>query len=99
MRVIWSTEATNDLEKIWSYLARNASVQRADEQAIRIVEVCRTLSEWPRSGRARDEILPALRSVVAEPYVVFYRVGVAAVEIARVIDGRRDVKAVLGERS
>jgi toxin ParE1/3/4 len=98
LRVVWSTEANNDLEQIWTYLARNASVERADYQAARIVEACGLLSEWPRSGRARDEVVPGLRSVAAEPYVVFYRTGDARVEIVRVLDGRRDIEAVLGRK-
>ena len=97
MRVVWSTEASSDLEKIWTYLAQNASVERADDQVAKIVETGRMLAEWPRSGRARDEVVTGLRSVVNEPYVIFYRIGAAAVEIFRVLDGRRDIKAVLSD--
>jgi toxin ParE1/3/4 len=45
--------------------------------------------------RARDAILPGLRTVAAAPYVVFYRVSDNAVQIIRVLDGRRDIDAIL----
>jgi toxin ParE1/3/4 len=38
-----------------------------------------------------------LRSVAVEPHVIFYRVTRSAVEIVRVLHGRRDVEAVFAE--
>ena len=99
MRVVWSFDANNDIEQIWTYLAQNASVDRADRQIIKIVEACRLVSDWPRSGSPRDNIIPGMRSIAAEPYVIFYRVGDEAVQIVRVLDGRRDIEAVLNETS
>lgn len=48
--------------------------------------------------RARDEILPGLRSVVVHPYTVFYRVRDDTVEIVRVLHERRDFAAVFGKK-
>ena len=98
MRVVWSIDANNDIEQIWTYFAQNASVDRADSQIIKIVEACRLLSDWPRSGRPRDNIIPGMRSISAEPYVIFYRVGSDVVQVVRVLDGRRDIEAVLNEK-
>jgi len=49
-------------------------------------------------GRARDEVRPGLRSVVANPHVIFYRVTADEIaQIVRVIDGRRDIDAVFDD--
>ena len=53
------------------------------------------LEDYPFGGRSRDEVRPGLRSVVASPYVVFYRVIDGAAEIVRVLDGRQDIEAIL----
>ena len=95
MRIAWSTEANKDLAQIWNYLAREASVARADDQIRKIEAACRVLSDWPMAGQARDAIMPGLRAVVAAPYVVFYRIDGGAVQIIRVLDGRRDIDAIL----
>jgi plasmid stabilization system protein ParE len=49
-------------------------------------------------GRARDDLLPGVLSIVVHPTVVFYRVGRGTIDIVRVIDGRRNL-AALFERS
>jgi toxin ParE1/3/4 len=95
LRIVWSTDANDDLAQIWNYLAREASVARADDQINKIESACRVLSDWPLAGRARDAILPGLRTVAAPPFVVFYRVSDNAVQIIRVLDGRRDIDAIL----
>ena len=97
MQIVWSPAANDDLEQIWTYIAQEASAKRADDQVIKIVEICRSLSDWPHSGRARDDITPGVRSIAVAPYVLFYRIGSEAVEIVRVLDGRRDIEAILNE--
>lgn len=95
MRIVWSTAAYDDLEHIWNYLAQVASIARADDQIVKIETACRKLSEFPLVGRSRDALIPGLRTIVAAPYVVFYRNDEAVVEIIRVLDGRRDIDAIL----
>jgi toxin ParE1/3/4 len=82
----------------WDYYAQAASRQTADNIVRRIAQACEPLEQHPYVGRARDEIRPGLRSVIAGPHVVFYRAGSdRTVEIVRVIDGRRDIDAVFDE--
>lgn len=98
MRLIWSPEAEKDLEGIWSYLAQQSSIARADARAGMIIAACDRLSEWPMSGRRRDNIRPGLRSVPVVPDVIFYRVAAQCVEIVRIIDGRRDIEAEFADK-
>jgi toxin ParE1/3/4 len=92
--VDWSPEAEQDLLAIWNYVAREASPGAADEQLRSLDRACEALAQWPHSGRARDELFRGVRSIAVEAYVVFYRVGNSAIEIVRVLHGRRDVDAI-----
>jgi toxin ParE1/3/4 len=96
--VIWSTEAQADLSDIWNYYAHAASPRTADNIVRRIAAATEQLVQSPYAGRARGEIRAGLRSVVASPHVVFYRVAAdLTAEIVRVLDGRRDIDAVFDE--
>jgi toxin ParE1/3/4 len=44
-------------------------------------------------------MLPGVRSMPVHPYVVFYRVRNEAVEIVRVIHGRRDIGTIFAKAS
>jgi toxin ParE1/3/4 len=97
--IFWSPKAEEDLIEIWTYLARESSDQVADDQLNHIERACATLEMLPYSGRPRDNLLPGVRSMLVHPYVVFYRVRNEAVEIIRVIHGRRDIGAIFAKAS
>ena len=92
--VDWSPEAEQDLLAIWSYVAREASPDVADEQLRSLDRACEALAQWPHSRRGHDELFRGVRSVAVEAYVVFYRMGDSTIEIIRVLHGRRDVDAI-----
>ena len=48
---------------------------------------------YPSSGPLRDDIAPGIRHLVIGEYLTFYRVGEDAVEILRVLHGRREIEA------
>jgi toxin ParE1/3/4 len=95
--VHWALEAVTDLSDIWDYYAGVAGPPAANAIVGKIRDVCRVLDDHPLAGRARDEIRPGLRCMVASPHIVFYRVIDDAVEIVRVIDGRRDIDEIFDE--
>jgi plasmid stabilization system protein ParE len=45
--------------------------------------------------RSRAALIPGLRTVMTAPHMIFYRYSDAVVEIVRVLDGRRDIDAIL----
>lgn len=51
------------------------------------------LTLHPRSGAPRDDILPGIRHLVVGEYLTFYRIGDNAIDILRVLHGRRRIKA------
>jgi toxin ParE1/3/4 len=95
--VIWSSDAQTDLVEIWSYYVAVAGRDAANRILGEIVEACRILEDHPLAGRARDEIWPSLRSIVARPYVIFYRAPEGVPEIVRVLDGRRDIDEIFAD--
>jgi toxin ParE1/3/4 len=89
-----SPEADEDLVEIWGYLAREASERVADRQLHDIDTAFERLKAWPYSGRKRDELPAGMRSAPIHPYVVFHRIRGDAVEIVRVLHGRRDIASI-----
>jgi toxin ParE1/3/4 len=93
-RVIWSPAAEQDLVDIWAYYARVASPEIADRLLREIDQVGTALTEHPLSSRDRGALMPGLRSALARPQVIFFRIKDDDVEIARVLHGRRDFPAI-----
>jgi toxin ParE1/3/4 len=80
---------------IWRYFAQVGSADVADGILRDINRVSQRLGRHPFMGRPRDELVTGLRSVLAHPHIVFYRVFDQTVEIARVLHQRRDLLAAL----
>jgi toxin ParE1/3/4 len=87
-----SALAEHDLEEIWSYVAKDASLATADRLIDAIFDRFELLVEQPRMGRHRPEFVEGVRSFVVERYVIYYRHD-ADVLIARILHGRRDQTA------
>lgn len=93
-QIDWSPEADADLLEIWRWGASRFSPDTADTHLRDIDQAARRLTEAPYSGKARDDLLPGIRSVVVYPTVVFYRIRYQTIEIVRVVDGRRNLAAI-----
>jgi toxin ParE1/3/4 len=96
-RLIWSPAAKRDLRDIWRYFAEAASIDIADRLLRDIVQAGERVRRRPLAWRARDEIVPGLRSILVPPYVLFYRPIVGVVEVVRVLHQRRNLAAVLSK--
>jgi len=95
--IIWSPEAEADLAHIWNYYREVAGIGVAESRVRAIGEACLVLDQHPLAGRKRDEIRPELRSFVASPHVIFYRVIGDSTQIIRVLDGRRDIEEIFAD--
>jgi toxin ParE1/3/4 len=85
-----SAEARSDLDEVWLHIANDNS-DAADKYIRAIVSRFAMLASMPHLGRARPELSPGLRSFVVGHHVIFYRLFDGGVEVARVLDGVRDL--------
>ena len=92
--IIWSPEATDDIDHLWDYYADVAGNSAADKILREIAKVVATIDDFPFAGRSRDEIRAGLRSLSAGPQIVFYRLRDERPEIVRVLDGRQDIDEI-----
>ncbi|MEI9427863.1 MULTISPECIES: type II toxin-antitoxin system RelE/ParE family toxin [unclassified Mesorhizobium] len=85
-------QATVDLESIGDYIASHDP-----RAAVRLVDALERrwdlLTLHPFSGAPRDDIAPGIRHLIVGEYLTLYRVGGDAIEILRVLHGRRNIEA------
>ncbi|HEV2817209.1 MAG TPA: type II toxin-antitoxin system RelE/ParE family toxin [Allosphingosinicella sp.] len=93
----FSPEAEADLLDIAAYIARD-SPGRAHSFIDELEASCADLLAFPKSGRARPELAPDLRSKPYGRYMIFYTPGPKSVRIERILHGARDIEAKFGER-
>ena len=85
-----SAEARSDLDEIWLYIVHD-NPDAADKYIRAIISRFPTLASMPQMGRERPELSPGLRSFVVSHHVIFYRLFDGGIEVARVLDGVRDL--------
>ncbi|MGV8938533.1 MAG: type II toxin-antitoxin system RelE/ParE family toxin [Allorhizobium sp.] len=90
--VIRTNRADEDLIGIWSYIAVD-SISAADRVLDAIEARWDNLARHPYSGVARDDIAPGIRHLVSGDYLTLYRLGGSAIEIVRVLHGRRKMSS------
>ena len=97
VRLVWSHAARNDLLDLYETIAleQRAAAERYFD---RIEAKTLSLLAQPRMGMRRSDIRPSMRMLVEAPYLILYRTDpdtddgpVNAVEIVRIVDGRRDL--------
>lgn len=88
--------AEEDLSDIWQYIAEDNECA-ADGTIRKIFEALELLTKAPLMGRAREELLPNIRSFGMSPYVIFYCPSPAAIEVIRVLHGARDIDGIFHE--
>jgi plasmid stabilization system protein ParE len=98
-RVVWTLTAKRDLRGVWRYYARVASDELAEQMVRKIQETGEHLSHRALMWRTRNDIAPDLRSVLSKPYVIFYHVDGAIVEVLRVLHERRILTPSLRRKS
>lgn len=87
-----TNRADEDLIEIWSYIAVD-NISAADRVLDAIEARWDNLARHPYSGVARDDIAPGIRHLVSGEYLTLYRLSGGAVEIVRVLHGRRKISS------
>ena len=102
-RVQWARAAIEDVDEILEYIAAQQSVDAAQRVYSRILVRINTLSTHPRRCRIVPELkefgIMDYRELIVRPYRVFFRIVGLIVGIIGVLDGRRDLEALLLDRA
>ena len=88
--------AEADILEIWDYIADD-SMEAADRWVDQLDEKFQLIATQPMMGRAREELVPGLRSFPFRRYVIFYMPIGNGIDVVRVLHGARDVDAVFGD--
>lgn len=92
LSVFRTNRADEDLIEIWSYIAID-NISAADRVLDAIEARWDNLARHPYSGVARDDIAPGIRHLVSGEYLTLYRLSGSAIEIVRVLHGRRNISS------
>lgn len=82
--------AKHDLKHIYDYGVSNRGTRQASDYLDNLKEHFWELTEQPKMGIEREELLPGMRSFPVDSHVVFYRLQQSQVEVVRVLHGRQD---------
>jgi toxin ParE1/3/4 len=100
VELIWSNQARSDLLEIYVMIGLEQPAA-AERYFDRIEAKANLLKSQPRMGVRRSDIRPSTRMLVETPYLLLYRTDpdteegpVRAVEIIRLVDGRRDLRSI-----
>ena len=85
-----SRDAERDLDEIFLYWARRASLEVADRLIDSITERFWLVGEHPDAGRPSDEIAAGVKCFPAGKYLIYYRRTRRGTEILHVFHGSRD---------
>jgi toxin ParE1/3/4 len=86
--------AIQDIEQIADYIASRSGLDRADRFLSNLDAKFAKIAQFPNIGRQRDEILPLLRSLSIDNYLILYMPIGQDVEIFRVVSGYRDLSSL-----
>jgi plasmid stabilization system protein ParE len=70
--VIIAPRAEADIKRVLKYLTEQAGFAVADRYQARFGCIFERLGVFPTSGSPRPEFGPTMRTVVVEPYLIFY---------------------------
>ncbi len=92
-----SLAAESDLSEIWLYVAEHDE-DAANRLIQRLLDAILRLVDFPRIGHSRDDIMPGVRLLLQDEYLIIYRYDETqnAVDVERIVHGRRDLIALLG---
>ena len=91
-------KADDDLWELWAAIAIDKP-KAADHFVQRIYAAEDLLADFPEIGEARPEFAPGLRKWTVGPYLMFYRVTPAGIDIVRIVHGAQDLPTPLGSKT
>lgn len=92
-----SQPAIQDVEDIADYIASQTELEQAERFLSKLDAKFARITQFPSLGRPRNEILPGLRSLAMDSYLILYTVTESRVDILRVVSGYRDLTSLFTE--
>jgi toxin ParE1/3/4 len=92
--VQFAPAALQDLRDIWRGLAEYGTLTLADAKMAMLQNKLMLLSQFPESGRRREELAIGMRSFPAVEFVIFYRVFDDYIQVVKILNGRRDIESI-----
>ncbi|MGF1676184.1 MAG: type II toxin-antitoxin system RelE/ParE family toxin [Rivularia sp. (in: cyanobacteria)] len=89
--------AIKDIEEIADYIAKQSGLRESELFLSKLDAKFFKIAQFPNLGRQRDEILPGIRSLSVDSYLILYMPIGQDVEIFRVISGYRDLTALFSD--
>jgi toxin ParE1/3/4 len=100
--VFLTADAATDLEELYHYIALHDVLGKAEQVLTKIEKTFSSLSESPQRGAYPKELLALgihdYREIFFKPYRLIYRVIGHSVYVLLIVDGRRDMQALLQRR-
>jgi toxin ParE1/3/4 len=100
--VVVDKDAEDDLFDIYTYIALNDSIEKADQLFSALRQTCYKLKTLPLRGNIPSELFEVgvveFREIHYKPYRIIYSLDKSIVFIHCVLDGRRDIQTILQER-
>lgn len=89
-----ATSASQDLDQISEYYT-SRSIDAGERLFQEFNRKCQNLVQFPNMGRSYSHILPMLRGLPLDGYIIFYQVTDEAVTILHVVSGSQDIETLL----
>lgn len=100
--VLLTEHAVHDLGELYDYIALHDTQEKADYVLDQIEALYGNLATFPDRGSHPPELLilgiREYREVFFKPYRVIYRIMEKSVYVYLIVDGRRDMQALLQRR-
>lgn len=97
-----TADAVADLDELYAYVGQHDSPQSAESLLARIEAILDSLAHSPNRGSHPKELFELgirdYREVFFKPYRVIYRVIGKIAYVYLIVDGRRDMQALLRRR-
>lgn len=102
LTVMLTDSAANDLEELYNYIKQHDSANNADYVLSEIETRLNSLASSPNRGNYPNELLNLgireYREIFFKPYRIIYRVINNTIYVLLIVDGRRDMIALLQRR-
>jgi toxin ParE1/3/4 len=89
-----AASASQDLDQISEYYT-SRSIEAGERLFKEFNRKCQNLVQFPNMGRSYSHIMPMLRGLPLDGYIIFYQVTEEAVTILHVVSGSQDIETLL----